>query len=63
VLRIFGPKKKKEVFRMKNNNDELHNLHSSPNIIRVSKSRRMRGAGHVAHIRAEKCIHNFSQKN
>jgi hypothetical protein len=29
-------------------NDELHNLYSSPNIVRVIKSRRMRWAGHVA---------------
>jgi hypothetical protein len=31
-------------------NEELHNLYSSPNIIRVIKSRRMRWAGHVAQI-------------
>jgi hypothetical protein len=29
-------------------NEELHNLYSSPNIIRVIKSRRMRWVGHVA---------------
>jgi hypothetical protein len=29
-------------------NEELHNLYSSPNIIRMIKSRRMRRAGHVA---------------
>jgi hypothetical protein len=29
-------------------NDELHNLYSSPNTVRVIKSRRMRWAGHVA---------------
>jgi hypothetical protein len=28
--------------------DELHSLYSSPNIVRVIKSRRMRWAGHVA---------------
>jgi hypothetical protein len=28
-------------------NDELHSLNSSPNIVRVIKSRRMRWAGHV----------------
>jgi hypothetical protein len=28
-------------------NDELHNLYSSPNIIRITKSRRMTLAGHV----------------
>jgi hypothetical protein len=32
------------------NNDELHNLYSSPNIVRVIKSRRMRWAGHVARM-------------
>jgi hypothetical protein len=29
-------------------NDELHNLYSSPNIVRVIKERRMRWAGHMA---------------
>jgi hypothetical protein len=29
-------------------NDELHDLYSSPNIVMVIKSRRMRWAGHVA---------------
>jgi hypothetical protein len=29
-------------------NDEFHSLYSSPNIVRVIKSRRMRWAGHVA---------------
>jgi hypothetical protein len=29
-------------------NDELHDLYSSPNIVRMIKSRRMRWAGHVA---------------
>jgi hypothetical protein len=31
-------------------NEELHNLYSSPNIIRIIKSRRMRWAGHVGHM-------------
>jgi transcription termination factor 2 len=30
--------------------NELHNLYSSPNIIRMIKSRRMRWAGHVARM-------------
>ena len=29
-------------------NEELNDLYSSPNIVRVIKSRRMRWAGHVA---------------
>jgi hypothetical protein len=31
-------------------NEELHNLYSSPSIIRLIKSRRMRWAGHVARM-------------
>jgi len=31
-------------------NEELNDLYSSPNIVRVIKSRRMRGAGHVANM-------------
>jgi hypothetical protein len=31
-------------------NEELHNLYSSPSIIRIIKSMRMRWAGHVARI-------------
>jgi hypothetical protein len=34
--------------RRKLRNEKLHNLYSSPNIIRMIKSRRMRWAGHVA---------------
>jgi hypothetical protein len=31
-------------------NEELHNLYSSPSIIRMMKSRRMRWEGHVARM-------------
>jgi hypothetical protein len=31
-------------------NDKLHSLYSSPNIVKVIKSRRMRWAGHVARM-------------
>jgi hypothetical protein len=49
LRRIFGPKRD-EVTRgwRKWHNEELHNLYSSPNIIRMIKSRRMRWAWHVA---------------
>jgi hypothetical protein len=33
---------------------ELHNLYSSPNIIRMIKSRTMRWAGHVEQIREKR---------
>jgi hypothetical protein len=32
------------------NNEELHNSYSSPNIIRMMKSKRIRWAGHVAQM-------------
>jgi hypothetical protein len=35
-------------------NEELHNLYSSPSIIRIIMSRRMRWAGHVARMRGRK---------
>jgi hypothetical protein len=31
-------------------NEELHNFHNLPHIIRVTKSRRMRWAGHLARM-------------
>jgi hypothetical protein len=48
LRRIFGPKIEEDGSWRKLHNDELHNLYSSVNIVRVIKSRRMRGAGHVA---------------
>jgi hypothetical protein len=52
LRRTFGPERD-EVTRdwRKLLNEELHNLHSSPNIIRMINSRRMRRAGHVAGMR------------
>jgi hypothetical protein len=52
VLRkIFGPKKDEETAAWRRlQNEELNGLYSSPNIIQAIKSRRMRGAGHVASI-------------
>jgi hypothetical protein len=52
VLRgIFTPKKEEDGSWRKLHNDELHGLYSSPNIVRMIKSRRMRWAGHV-----ERCL-------
>jgi hypothetical protein len=38
-------------------NDELHSLYSSPNIVRVIKSRRMGWVGHVAHMRERRGVY------
>jgi hypothetical protein len=49
VLRIFGPKGDEMTGDWrKMHNEELLNLYSSPNIIRMIKSRRMRCTGQVA---------------
>jgi hypothetical protein len=46
VLRkIFGPKREEDGSQRKLHNDELYSPYSSPNIVRVIKSRRMRWAG------------------
>jgi hypothetical protein len=43
----FGPKREEDGSWRKLHNGELHSLYSSPNIVRVIKSGRMRWAGHV----------------
>jgi hypothetical protein len=60
LRRIFGPKSDevKEGWR-KLHNEELHDLYSSPSIIRIIKSRRMRWAGHVARIGEKRNAHRL----
>jgi hypothetical protein len=49
LRRIFGPKRDEVKGEWGNlHNEELHDLYTSPNIVRVIKSRRMRWTGHVA---------------
>jgi hypothetical protein len=51
LRRIFGPKKDKVTGGWRRlHNEELHDLYSSPSIIRMIKSRKMRWAGHVARM-------------
>jgi hypothetical protein len=50
VRMIFGPQREEDGSWRKLHNDELHDLYSSPNIVRMIKSRRMRWAGHVARM-------------
>jgi hypothetical protein len=45
--------------RKKYYNEELHNLYSSPSIIRMIKSRRMRWAGHVARMREKRNVYRI----
>jgi hypothetical protein len=51
IRRIFGPKKRKLGRRLRKlHYEQFHNFYSSPGIITVIKSRRMRWTRHVAHI-------------
>jgi hypothetical protein len=51
LRRIVGPKRDEVTGEWRRlNNEELYALYSSPNIIRVIKSRRLRWAGHVARM-------------
>jgi hypothetical protein len=51
LRRIFGPRRDEVTADWRKlHNEELHNVYSSPNIIRMMKSRRMRWAGHVARM-------------
>jgi hypothetical protein len=50
LRRIFGPKREEDGSWRKLHNGELHGLYSSPNIVSVIKSRRMRWAGHVTRV-------------
>ena len=55
--RIFGPRRDKVTGEWRRlHNKELNDLHSSPNIVQVIKSRRMRWAGHVARIGEERGV-------
>jgi len=51
LRRIFGPRRDEVTGEwMRLHNEELNDLYSSPNIVRVIKSRRMRWARHVARM-------------
>jgi hypothetical protein len=55
LRRISGPKREEVTGGWRRlHNEELHDLYSSPHIIRVIKSRRMRREGHVAHMGEKK---------
>jgi hypothetical protein len=57
LRRIFGPKREEDGPWRKLHNDELHSLYSSPNIVKVIKSMRMRSAGHVARMEEGRCAY------
>ena len=51
LRRIFGPRRDEVTGEWRRlHNEEINDLYSSTNIVRVTKSRRMRWAGYVAHV-------------
>jgi len=60
LRRVFGPKRDEVTGEWRKlDNEELSDLYSLPNIVRVVKSRRMRWAGHVAHMGQEREVCRF----
>ena len=59
LRRIFGTRRDEVTGEWRRpHNEELNDLYSSPNIVRVIKSRRMRWAGHVARMGEERGVYN-----
>jgi hypothetical protein len=55
---VFGPKRDEVTGDWRKlHNEELNNLYSLSNMVRVVKSRRMRWAGHVAHMGEGRGVH------
>jgi hypothetical protein len=60
LRRIFGPKRDDVTGEWRKlHTEELRNSYSSPNIIRQTKSRRMKWAGHVARVGEERKVYKF----
>ena len=58
--RKFGPRRDEVTGEWRRlHKEELNDLYSSPNIVRVIKSRRMRSAGHVAYMGEERGVYRF----
>ena len=58
LRRIFGPRRDEVMGEWRRlHNEELNDLYSSPNIVLVIKSRRMRWTGHVALMGEERGVY------
>jgi hypothetical protein len=58
LRRVFGPKRDEVPGEWRKlHNEELNDLYSLPNIVRVVKSRQMRWAGHVARMGEDRGVH------
>jgi hypothetical protein len=60
LWRIFGPKRDEVTGEWRKlHNKELRDLYSSPSIIRIIKSRRMRWEGHVARMGEKRSVYRL----
>ena len=60
LSRVFGPTRDEVTGEWRKlHNEELRDLYSLPNILRVVKSRRMRWEGHVERMGEERDLHRF----
>ena len=60
LKRVFWPKRYAVTGEWRKlHKEELRDLYSLPNIVRVVKSRRMRWEGHVAHMGEGRVVHRF----
>jgi hypothetical protein len=58
LRRVFGPKRDEVTGEWRKlHNEDLNDLYSLPNIVRVVKSRRMRWAGHVVRMGEDSGVH------
>jgi hypothetical protein len=58
LRRVFGPRRGEVTGEWRKlHNEDLNDLYSLPNIVRVVKSRRMRWAGHVARMGEGRGMH------
>ena len=57
LRRIFGPKRDELTGELRKLHNEINDLYSSSNIFQVIKLRRMRLAGHVAHMGESRGVH------
>jgi hypothetical protein len=58
LSKVFGPKRDEVTAEWRKlHNEDLNDLYSLPNIVRVVKSRRMRWAGYVARMGEDRGVH------
>ena len=61
LRKVFGPKRDEVTGEWRKlHNEELNDLYSLPNTVRVVKSRRMKWAGHVARMGEDRVVHRVS---